>query len=336
MGEGTQLRIGIAGCGRAARGHLERLLSLPEVEIIACADPVDETAASFVAAVHEARPGSVVRVFSDHRELLQQARPEAVFIFTPHRWHYHLAMDALQAGCHLFIEKPLSTNVQEATDILGLARGRGLQVAVGYQYRLLPSLGEARRRLQGGELGGLRLVTASMARPWLSRLLESRRDWRSDPRLAGGGVMADLGDHLVDALLWSTGRSAREVFAVQEHWETGLDVVTAATIRLDDATPVSLSMSGVSPGSLFELHYFGDRGRMRVTESVVEVGPSETDAASRTVELSPQTETIDGNFVAAVCRKAPLCCPVDEAIDTVRLIEAMARSSMTGQVVRLR
>ena len=57
-------------------------------------------------------------------------------------------MDALQAGCHVFIEKPLSTNVQEAADIVGLARGRSLKVAVGHQYRLCPSLAEARRHLK--------------------------------------------------------------------------------------------------------------------------------------------------------------------------------------------
>ena len=69
-------------------------------------------------------------------------------------------MDALQAGCHVFIEKPLSTNVQEAADIVSLARGRNLKVGVGHQFRLCPSLIEARRRLADGVIGPVRLVTA--------------------------------------------------------------------------------------------------------------------------------------------------------------------------------
>src|SRR3712207_8721417 len=67
-------------------------------------------------------------------------------LFRSHRAHYRTAMDALQAGCHVFIEKPLSTNAQEAVDIVGLARARGHKVGVGHQYRLRPSLIEARDR----------------------------------------------------------------------------------------------------------------------------------------------------------------------------------------------
>ncbi|MFO0889118.1 MAG: Gfo/Idh/MocA family oxidoreductase [Isosphaeraceae bacterium] len=328
------MRIGIAGCGRAARSHLDRLLSLSEVEIVGCADLEREKAVAMASAVAAGQASPDVGAHGDHRELLQQAGPDALLIFTPHRWHYRLAMDALQAGCHILVEKPLSTNVQEATDILGLARGRGLRVAVGHQYRLCPSLIEARRLLAEGRIGPLRLVTASLAQPWLARLTAGERDWRSDPRVAGGGVLTDLGDHLIDALLWTTGQAARDVYAVQTPWEMGLDLVTAATIRLRDDTPVSFSVSGASPASLFELNFFGEQGRIRVTDRIAEYGAA-PDKELEPVSLPPQSESIDGNFVAAIRRGAPLCCPADEAVETVRLMEAMMRSSLTGQSVRL-
>ena len=82
------------------------------------------------------------------RALLLRLGPGALCIFTPQFRHYRLAMDTLQAGSHVFIQEPLSTNVQEAADIVGLARGRSLKVAVGHKYRLCPSLAEARRHLQ--------------------------------------------------------------------------------------------------------------------------------------------------------------------------------------------
>src|SRR5581483_7308890 len=130
--------------------------------------------------------------------------------FTPHRHHYRLAMDALQAGCHVFIEKPLSTIPQEAVDITKLAKARERKVGVGHQYRLRPSLAEARRRIAEGQIGPLRLVTATMAAPWLAKHREPADAWRLDPRLSGGagGMLADIGDHLVDALLWTTGSTA--------------------------------------------------------------------------------------------------------------------------------
>ena len=212
------VRIGIAGCGLAAGIHLDRLLALDGVEIAGCAD-LDRKSAQALADRASRRAGSrggaaTVPAFADHRELLRES-PQALAIFTPHLWHYRLTMDALQAGCHVFIEKPLSTNVQEAADIVSLARGRGLLVGVGHQFRLCPSLIEARRRLAAGVIGPVRMVTAVLARPWLGTLASEESSWRFDPEVVGSGILADAGDHLIDALLWTTGQAAQEVGALQ-------------------------------------------------------------------------------------------------------------------------
>lgn len=138
---GAVLRIGIAGCGKAARIHLDRLVSQAEVTVVGCADSDRSCAESLASRIGQsaAQGHTAVGVFSDHRELLRQLSPDALCVFTPHLWHYRLAMDALQAGSHVFIEKPLSTNVQEATDIAGLARGRSLTVAVGHSTGFAPA-----------------------------------------------------------------------------------------------------------------------------------------------------------------------------------------------------
>ncbi|MDR3637546.1 MAG: Gfo/Idh/MocA family oxidoreductase [Isosphaeraceae bacterium] len=328
---GTELRMGIVGCGYAARIHLDRLLALKGVRVVGCADSDRAAAEALTTQVGEA--GGQAIAFTDHRELLRQAAPQALAIFTPHIAHYRPAMDALQAGCHVFVEKPLSTNLQEAVDIVGLARARGLKVGVGHQYRLRPSLVEARRRLAAGAIGPVRLVTATLALPWLETHSGTENSWRFDPKAAGGGILADAGDHLIDALLWTTGQTAVEVSAVQSRHESGLDLVTAAAIRLVDGTPATLAVSGVSAGSLFELNYFGEHGRLRITDQAL---LEEHDGqAVETVAAAEPAESIDGNFVAALQGTAALCCPADEALDTVRLLEAIARSVTTAQTVRL-
>jgi len=328
------LRIGIAGCGRAARIHLDRLLALPEVQVVGCADSDEACAHAMATKISEQTGSGSVPSFTDHRALLRQQTPEALFLFTPHLSHYRPAMDALQAGCHVFIEKPLSTNLQEAVDIVGLARGRALKVGVGHQYRLCPSIIEARRRLEQGAIGKLRLVTATLAGPWLATQQGAREGWRFDRKVDGGGILADAGDHLIDALLWTTGRAAQEVCVVQDELEPGLDLVTAAAIRLLDGTPVALAVSGVSPGSLFELNLFGEQGRMRATDQMLEVDDA-AGSLRHQVPLPSTTESIDGNFVNALLRGTPLCCPAHEALDTVRLIEAIAQSASARQFVRL-
>ena len=87
-----------------------------------------------------------------------------------------------------------------------------------------------------------------LARPWLSTLARDESSWRFDPKVAGSGILADAGDHLIDALLWTTGQKAQEVGAIQSKRDPVIDLVTAAAIRLTNGTPVSLAVSGISPG----------------------------------------------------------------------------------------
>ncbi len=327
-----EVRIGIIGCGHAARVHLGRLAAVEGVRIVGCADPDDSCARALADAAPGADAGPVP-AFADHAELIRRVAPDALAVFTPHLAHYRPTIDGLQAGCHVFVEKPLSTNVQEAVDVVNVARARGRKVGVGHQFRLLPTLKEARRRLAEGAIGPVRLAVATLAQPWLATHRGAENSWRFDPRVAGGGILADAGDHLIDALLWSLGQAADTAAAVQSRLDSGLDLVTAAAIRLADGTPATLALAGDSPGPLFELTFFGDRGRLRATEDRLFLGSG--GAEGEVSGLPAPIETIDSNFVAAVRGEAPLCCPADEALGTVRLLEAIARSAATGQVVRL-
>lgn len=321
-----ELTIGIIGCGAAARVHAARLAALPGVRLVACADPNRQAAADLAAAV-----APTMAVGEGHEAVLA-ASPRAVAIFTPHRVHYRPALDALQAGCHVFIEKPLSTNPQEAMDLVKLAKGRDRILAVGHQYRLRPSLIAARDRLGAGAIGRLRLVVATMAAPWLDAHA-GEASWRADPRLSVGGLLTDAGDHLLDALLWLTGRAAIEVAAFQDRVEPGLDVVNAVALRLADGIAATLGLAGTTPTTRFELSFFGDGGTLRVTDHVLE--EDRANQPGRLQSLGEPAESIDGDFVAAVREGRPPRCPADQALETVRLQDAVARSAASGQVVRL-
>jgi len=331
------VRIGIAGCGLGARIRLDRLLALDGVAIAGCADP-DLQAARALADRASLGAGSgstatAVPAFADHRELLRQIAPDALAIFTPQLSHYRLTMDALQAGCHVFIETPLSTNVQEATDIVSLARGRNLRVGVDHPFRRCPSLVEARRRLAAGAIGPVRLVTAILTRPWFATSEQKENTGRSNATATGSGLLADAGGDLIDVLLWTTGQVAHDVAAFQSRRDPGIDLVTAAAIRLSDGTQVALATSGISPGTVFVLDYFGELGRLRASDQTLE--EERIDEPRRDVPLPAPGQTIEGNFVAAITSESRLCCPADEALDTVRLLDAIARSATTGQIVRL-
>ena len=325
------LKIGIAGCGSAAIAHADRLRDVEGVTFVGCADP--DASAAQALATRLSTPDGPVPSFADHAELLRQTSPDALAIFTPHPSHYRPAMDALQAGCHLFIEKPLSTNVQEAVDIAGLAKGRDRKVGVGHHFRMLPSLIRAKAMLADGAIGPVRLVTATLVQPWLDSHQGEEHAWRFDPRFAGGGILADSGIQLIDALLWTCGQAAVDASAIQAREASGLDLVTSASIRLADGTPATLAISGISPGPLFELVYHGERGRLRATDDSLtsEIGPG----PAQTLDLPEPAGSIDANFVEAILEGVPLCCSAEQALDAVRLLEAIARSATIGQFVGL-
>ncbi|WZO99110.1 Gfo/Idh/MocA family oxidoreductase [Isosphaeraceae bacterium EP7] len=339
--DGTrELRIGFIGCGHAAGIHMDRFLALDGVRVVGCADAdrhaaqalADRATAVGLGMIGDRRVETAVPVFTGHAALIHETAPDAIAVFTPHLAHYRPTMDALQAGCHVFVEKPLSTSAQEAADIVGLAQGRKRLVGVGHQYRLLPSLIAARARLAEGTIGALRLVSATLAQPWLEGHGGAENSWRFDPKIAGGGLLADAGDHLLDALLWSTGRVAVEVAAVQSRLDSGLDVVTAAAIQLSGGVLATVALSGISPDSLFEMTFFGELGRLHLTDRTLVETIGRSPPAE--VGLPEPGESIDANFVAAIAGNGPLCCPADEALDAVRLLDAIGRSAATGQVVR--
>lgn len=322
------LRVGIVGCGRVARIHVGRVLALPDVQIVGCMDLNAGAAQALAALVADTQTVPAPTSFTDHRAMLAAVKPDAVAIFTPHPAHFRPTADALQAGCHVFVEKPLSTNVQEAHDLVRLAKSRDRRLGVGHQYRLRPSLIEARRRVRSGEVGPLRLITATLAGPWLSAHSTDADAWRYEPR-RGGGILCDVGDHLLDTLLWTAGQPAQGVAAWQHRLPSGLDLVTAATIRLADGCLALLGLSALGVGPLFEIIYHGEKATLRATEATL----TETlaDGPTRSIDLPAGEESIDGNFVAAIRGERPLCCPAEEALDTVRLLEAIARSASSNQ-----
>ena len=325
----TPLRIGIIGCGRAARIHADRLIALPGVSIIACSDADLPTARDLASTANG------VAAYDDHRELLATAHPpDVVAIFTPHRAHYRPAMDALQAGCHVFVEKPLSTNTQEAADIVNLARctrpNRRRRPPISPQPRLIEARAPARRRRDRPAS----LVTAVMAAPWLAQHWGPEDSWRLDPKVSGGGISADAGDHLLDALLWTTGRTAVDVAAFQSRVAAGLDVVTAAAIRLAGGIPATLAVSGVSPPPTFELTFFGEAGRLRATDTIPRHQSRRADPeAVRPTHGTPPPHR--RRLHRRRPRRPTTLLPGDEALETVRLLEAIIRSAASGQVVRV-
>src|SRR5262249_7767054 len=142
----SRVRVGVIGCGYWGPHLVRNLHEMPEAELIGVSDLRPER----LDYVGSRDPG--VRLLSGHPGPLA-ADVEAVVVASPIHTHYAVARDALLAGKHVLVEKPLAANVMEAADLVTLARARRRILMAGHTFLYNPAVQELRRLVQAGELG---------------------------------------------------------------------------------------------------------------------------------------------------------------------------------------
>jgi predicted dehydrogenase len=196
------VRAAVVGCGDISSVHLAALRDLEGVELVGVCD-VD--AARGTATAHA--QGTVA--FTDHREMLDALRPDVVHVCTPHDQHAPVAVDCIERGVHVVLEKPVAHTLAEAQPVLDASLANpGVRVAVCFQNRYNRASQEAYRLLQEGSLGAIRGASATVA--W-HRTPEyyARGPWRGQRRRSGGGVLMNQAIHTLDLVQWFLGPVAR-------------------------------------------------------------------------------------------------------------------------------
>jgi predicted dehydrogenase len=247
------VRVGFVGCGRVTETrHLAALRRVSDVEAVALAD-VDAARLSRVAEGY-----GVARRYADWRALVEDESVDAVAVCVPPALHAEVASAALDAGKHVFIEKPLALTLDECGLLdAAAARAAGLVAAVGFQMRCHRLVREARAALARGELGRVKLVRTVFASGARSR--PDYPAW-SARRESGGGCVFELGTHHFDLLRFTLGQEVREVYASSDE----RDETAVVTLKTDGGVQVSSSFSeGTCEGH--ELELYGERGWLRVS-----------------------------------------------------------------------
>lgn len=143
------MRVGIVGGGQIATVHIPYIRSHPGAEVVGLAD-TDEGRARSTAA----RFG-IASTCRSLAELLERHRPDVVHIVTPPQTHAALGIEAMEAGCHVFVEKPMAVNVEEAEAMEAAARRHGVKLCVDHNHLFDPALVAARSMLAQGAIGEL-------------------------------------------------------------------------------------------------------------------------------------------------------------------------------------
>jgi predicted dehydrogenase len=189
------IRVGVVGLGKMGLSHHALLNAHPGVDVAAVCD-----ASGYVLGVLSKYTGA--KTYDDYDTMLSEAELDAVVIATPTRSHVQMVEAAMERGLHVFCEKPLSLNPDEAGRLAEIAAERGLVTQVGYHNRFVGAFREVRALLDVGAIGRVTHVFGEAYGPVV--LKPKGRTWRSR-RSEGGGCLYDYAAHVINLVNWYTG-----------------------------------------------------------------------------------------------------------------------------------
>ena len=244
---------GIVGLGRIAETEIAPAVTAAPNSTLA--GVVSRTAAK--AQEFAARHGAAA-AYDDYRALLQDPSVDAVYIATPNALHAEQVVAAAEAGKHVLCDKPLATTVADAERAVAACEAAGVRLGITFQTRRHEGMRETRDLLAAGGIGSVRLVEVELGP---GRKLP--QNWRTDPDLAGAGVMNNLGVHAYDLLRFLLGAEVVEATAVVDV-ESGFDVDTLALalLRFDNGALAYVNANQSLPNPQQDLVVYGTEGRV--------------------------------------------------------------------------
>jgi predicted dehydrogenase len=190
-----QLKIGVVGCGRMGTFHVRNYSQLDCAELIAVADPSEESR-------RRALGGGQALEFSDWRDLIEFGADEldAISVACPSEHHAEVVLEALGAGLHVLVEKPIATTLPDALRMRGAAMEAGRKLMVGHVERFNPAVAKLRELVADGRLGSVYRAHTTRVGPLPTRIQDT-------------GVAIDLATHDLDVMQHVLGRSISEIYA---------------------------------------------------------------------------------------------------------------------------
>jgi len=328
----AHLRAGLIGLGAMGRHHARVLRSLPDVDLVAVADPGGDQ--------YDAAGG--LEIGEDVQHIIDAGVDYAV-VAVPTVYHEEVGLALANAGVHALVEKPLANDTEAATRMAEAFRSRGLVGAVGHIERYNPALQSMRKRLEAGELGEVFQVV-------------TRRQGPFPIRIADVGVVKDLATHDIDLTAWVTN-SAYVSVSAQTAFRSGREHedLVAVVGRLADNAVTNHLVNWLSPmkervtvvtgerGSYVADTLTGDltfyaNGTVATTWDFITGfrGVTEGDVVRYGIAKPEPLRTEHEAFRDAVLGKPSVgIVTMDQGLTTVRVAEAVLKASKTGETVHL-
>ena len=252
----NKVKFGVIGLGYVGKIHLRHCLRLSNVDLVAVSDLSKK-------ALKDAKAAGVKKTFTDYEQLLKEPDIEAVIIALPTHLHMQCAKQAAEAHKHIFLEKPIAIDLNEAKEIVATAQRNSVKLMVGYPLRFNARFRELKAKMESGILGDVEIAYATYisSGPFFHRADGYTPvpvpEWWFNKKLTGGGVLVDLGSHIINLMRWFFG----EITDIKSHlghrFNLDLEDSAVCLTKFDSGTTAVMTVGWFLQGYQLKLEFFG-------------------------------------------------------------------------------
>jgi predicted dehydrogenase len=313
-----QVRFGLLGCGGFGKAHAEVISSLGgEGLLTAVADMVPSRASAFADEFGCAAS-------NDLSALRARDDVDAIVICVPHAAHANAAIEAMTAGKHVIVDKPVDVTLEAADRLIAVEARTGRTVTVMSQRRFEPAVQRARQAIENGALGNITFASA-ITTQWRPQSYYDS-SWHGTKKVDGGGAALTIGIHALDLLLWLVGAPVRvqAEMACLAHDRIDVEDTLAATIRFASGAVGSFTATTAAyPGRPPLVCVYGDRGSIELGDDIEELG-NDSQSAHRAQYR---------DFIAAIHEHRTPAVSTSDGRLALATVVAMYESARTGRAV---
>ena len=340
------MTIGVAvlGTGRLGGRYIETVKNTPGAKMIVVAEPRGDAAEKWKTEHPD------VEFVSDYRDILKRGDVQVVVGTLPHWLHKQAAIDAANAGKHIYMEKPMAAWLSEANEMVAAAKKNNVRLMTAHTQRYYPAVKAMKQIVDSKRFGDLIMVHDMWHKPYDPYI---RPEWMLD-RKRGGGMGQMDGSHEIDRLLWILGPDVVSVSAMvgqithpkSKHPKINCDDTSMAFLRWKSGLVATISrIAWDKGGTEYGADYFFTEGMARFRIQYGQKGPktgiqiADTHDGEWKSEPVPETDSMAdefADFIKAIERgDTDTPVPMEHGRNVLRVLEATEESSRLGREVRL-
>jgi predicted dehydrogenase len=328
------LKVAVIGVGSMGRNHARIYWEMPDVDLVGVAD---ENSADVNAVAKRYN----TTAYSDFRQLLEDQRPDAVTVAVPTSSHLNVALEVIQRGIHLLLEKPIASTVEEGQKIIDASARAGSHLMIGHIERFNPAVIALKQHLAQGELGRVFQIDTHRRGPFPTRVNDV-------------GVVIDLAVHDLDIIRYITQAEIIRLYAeTEKRISSAHEDLFTGLVRLSDSTIGTLSINWLTPTKIRELYVTGERGMFKVDyltqdlyfyENAIGSGPdwdtmrvlrgvNEGRMVRNIVDKKEPLRSEQEAFIAAARGKSPVQVTGADGLRALELAQAVVTSGLEHRLI---